>query len=129
MPFVFSTQELHAVSASTLENAQPPSSLKLTKFFLASDVDELKEEFNSVREMGAGTAEEWFKGLEGRGKDHRAEAAKWEKWDSSGGRISILAPVDPVLPPQTGLPAKPPPPVAELQNELPQSHIQVPGKL
>lgn len=125
---MFSTQELHVLSASTLENAQPPSTLQLTKFFLASDVDELKEEFNSVKEMGPGTTEEWFKGLDGRGKNHRIEAAKWKKWESSGGRASILAAVGSLHSQQTGSFTNPTSSTTKMKNDLPQPHGQLPGK-
>jgi hypothetical protein len=34
--------------------------------------------------MGSGAAEEWLKGLDGRGKESRRECSKWEKWAASG---------------------------------------------
>jgi len=35
--------------------------------------------------MGTGTAEEWLKGLDERGKEKRADASRWERWESIGG--------------------------------------------
>lgn len=38
-----------------------------------------------VQAMGAATSEEWLKGLDTRGKERRSDAARWEKWEISGG--------------------------------------------
>ncbi|TGJ82714.1 hypothetical protein E0Z10_g6049 [Xylaria hypoxylon] len=49
----------------------------------------IQEELNSVRAMGEATAEEWLKGLEGRGKEHRADSLRWEKFEMFGGLIRM----------------------------------------
>ena len=106
LPFVFLTEGLKVLTAYDIEQGKLPANAQLTKLFLASDVDELKEEFDSVQQMGPGTTEEWFKGLDGRGKDRRNEALKWEKWEASGGYSAARAPVKPPSPPRgTVLPA------------------------
>lgn len=35
--------------------------------------------------MGSATFEEWLKGLDDRGKERRNDAARWERWEVSGG--------------------------------------------
>jgi hypothetical protein len=44
--------------------------------------------------MGSATAEEWVKGLEDRGRERKNDAARWERWDLSGGvaRMYTLEP-------------------------------------
>ena len=85
LPFVFLTNELHVVPPIALEGGAPPPSIQITKFFLKSHVDEIKHEFFGVKSLGNGTAEEWLKGLEERGRKRRNDAARWERWQSSGG--------------------------------------------
>ncbi len=70
-----------------LQAGQATLGLSITKNFLSSHVANIHEEFISVRAMGEATAEEWLKGLEGRGKEHRAESLRWEKFEMSGGLI------------------------------------------
>ena len=85
LPFVFFTNELHVLPLATLQNGQPPSTIKVTKQFFQHQIEDLKNEFSQVQSMGAATAEEWIKGLEGRGKERRNDAGRWEKWEASGG--------------------------------------------
>ena len=91
LPFVFLTQELDVFSATTLEQCQLPADLQVTKRFLSSDVDALKQEFLEVKDMGQGTVSEWLKGLAGRGNDMQHDASKWEKWESSGGTAKMCS--------------------------------------
>ena len=85
LPFIFLTNELHALSAATLQNGQHPSSIQITKHYSNAQVREIKEEFESVKTMGAATTEEWLKGLDDRGRERRNDAARWERWEVSGG--------------------------------------------
>jgi hypothetical protein len=85
LPFVFFTNELHVLPPTTLQNGQPPSTIQITKHFFQHQIEDLKNEFSQVQSMGAATAEEWIKGLEGRGKERRNDAGRWEKWEASGG--------------------------------------------
>ncbi|KAK3394846.1 hypothetical protein B0H63DRAFT_59927 [Podospora didyma] len=85
LPSVLLTQNLQMIPPSALGQSQMPSNLQTTKFFSASDVEALKQEFLEVKGMGPGTVDEWLKGLTGKGNDLRQEASKWEKWDVSGG--------------------------------------------
>ncbi|KAK4044581.1 hypothetical protein C8A01DRAFT_42762 [Parachaetomium inaequale] len=109
LPFVFLTQERDVFSATTLEYAQLPADLQVTKLFSKSDVEALQEEFLQVKDMGKGTVGEWLKGLPGRGSDLQHDASKWEKWESSGGverMCSLLYPGYEALP-RVSLPPKP----------------------
>lgn len=80
LPFVFVTQELHAVSPATVERGQPPAVGQLTKLYWSAHVEDLKREFFSTKAMGTATIEEWLKGLDGRGAERRTDASRWEKW-------------------------------------------------
>ncbi|KAL1883840.1 hypothetical protein VTK73DRAFT_7628 [Phialemonium thermophilum] len=96
--FVFLTQDFHVLSPSVLAQTQLPADMRLTKLFLASDVEDLKEEFDSVKGLGPGTTEEWLKGLDDRAKQSKTEALKWEKWAQSGSHHRVLAVTDPFSP-------------------------------
>jgi hypothetical protein len=85
LSFVFFTNELHVLPLATLQIEQPPPSIKITKHFFQTHIEELKSEFFRVHSMGTATAEEWIKGLEERGKERRNDAGRWEKWEASGG--------------------------------------------
>jgi hypothetical protein len=49
----------------------------------------MKTKLEEVRELGAATAEEWFKGLELDGVEKLAEIARWEHWELTGGFQAI----------------------------------------
>ncbi|KAG4442230.1 hypothetical protein IFR05_002279 [Cadophora sp. M221] len=93
LPFILLTNENHVLSSAALQNGTHPASLKITKHFLNSQVDEIKKEFEEVKAMGSATAEEWLKGLEGRGRELRNDAARWERWEASGGIAKMLGSV------------------------------------
>jgi hypothetical protein len=84
LPFVFLTTELHVIPAATLQSG-PPNSIQISKHFFKPQIENLKQEFDDVKAMGSAAAEEWMKGLEGRGRERRNDAARWERWDVSGG--------------------------------------------
>lgn len=92
LPFVFLTNELHVIPATALQNGQPPSTTQITKYYFKKHVEDIKEEFESVKAMGSATIEEWLKGLEDRGKERRNDAARWERWEASGGIVRMKTP-------------------------------------
>jgi hypothetical protein len=96
LPFIFLTNEFHVLSSDTLENEQPPSNLLRTKYYFKPHVDAIKMELYKVKSMGAGTAGEWLNGLDGTGKEKRRDAARWERWDASGGvkRMQVNEPIE-----------------------------------
>ncbi|EDN91783.1 hypothetical protein SS1G_07644 [Sclerotinia sclerotiorum 1980 UF-70] len=75
-----------------LQNGQPPSTTQITKYYFKKHVEDIKEEFESVKAMGSATIEEWLKGLEDRGKERRNDAARWERWEASGGIVRMKTP-------------------------------------
>jgi hypothetical protein len=85
LPFVFLTDDLHVVTSTDLQGSQLPANVQITKYFSKSQVNEIKAEFFEVQAMGPGTAEEWVKGLDSRGKAKRNDAAKWERWEQTSG--------------------------------------------
>ena len=92
LPFIFLTNELHVLSSAALQTGQHPAFLQVTKHFYNHQVEEIKKEFEDVKGMGTATAEEWLKGLEGRGRERRTDAARWERWEASGGIARMLGP-------------------------------------
>ncbi|TAQ85029.1 hypothetical protein B7494_g6645 [Chlorociboria aeruginascens] len=85
LPFVFLTNDLHVITTTALENAQTaPSSQHLTKVFLKVHVEEIKKEFSEVSLLGSAAAEEWFKGLDDRGKERKSDASRWERLELTG---------------------------------------------
>ena len=85
LPFIFLTAELHVVASTTLQQGQLPTNMQIGKYFYKPHVEEIKKEFFKVKALCSGTAEEWIKGLETRGKDKRLDLVRWERWESSGG--------------------------------------------
>ncbi|KAI0489570.1 hypothetical protein F4859DRAFT_501337 [Xylaria cf. heliscus] len=88
LPFIFLSENMRVIPSAMLQTghaAKPP----VTKVFLSSHVSTIQEEFASVRAMGEATAEEWLKGLEGRGKERRVDALRWEKFEMSGGLVRM----------------------------------------
>jgi hypothetical protein len=87
LPFIFFTNELHVLPAHILQlqSEHQQQTVQITKRFLNSHLEDMKKEFDNVKILGAATAEEWLKGLEERGKEKKADAARWKRWESTGG--------------------------------------------
>ena len=80
------TNELHVVASTALHpGQQPPSSLQISKYFLKTDVENIKKEYFRIKSLGDAAAEEWIKGLDDRGKGKRVDSARWERWEAAGG--------------------------------------------
>lgn len=90
LPFVFITQELQVISPVTVERGQAPPNTPLTKLYWSAHVEELKQEFFHVKAMGSATAEEWIKGLDGRGIERRNDATRWENWANASGGLNHM---------------------------------------
>ena len=84
LPFIFLTNALHVIPAATLHSG-PPTGIQISKYFFKPHIEDLKQEFDNVKSMGSAAAEEWIKGLEGRGRERRNDALRWERWEASGG--------------------------------------------
>lgn len=90
LPFIFVTEDIHAISPAVMERDQPLAVGSLKKLYWSTHFEELKQEFFTVKAMGPATAEEWLKGLEGRGSERRNDASRWEKWASGNGGLSQM---------------------------------------
>ncbi|KAI8947110.1 hypothetical protein F4801DRAFT_592834 [Xylaria longipes] len=88
LPFILISEDMRVIPSAMLQTGHA-AKLPVTKIFLSSHVAAIQEEFTSVRAMGEATAEEWLKGLEGRGKEHRVDALRWEKFEMSGGLVRM----------------------------------------
>lgn len=89
LPFVFLTNGLDMVASSQLQTGAPPPTLQITKYFFKPHIEAIKREFYEVKVMGTATAEEWLKGLDDKGKLRKSDAARWERWDASGGVLRM----------------------------------------
>ena len=89
LPFIFLTNDLHAISPTTLQSSHHPQSVQITKHFSLEHVEDIKREFEKVKKLGSATAEEWIKGLDDLGKGRRNDAARWERWESGGGLVKM----------------------------------------
>lgn len=88
------TADLHVISPSTISSGIPPTG-QITKVYWPEQMENIKGELEAVKELGAAAAEEWFKGLEIRGKHALADASRWEKWYQSGGVHRMREPILP----------------------------------
>ncbi|KAI1130409.1 hypothetical protein F5Y10DRAFT_235600 [Nemania abortiva] len=85
LPFIFIDDEIRVISSAMLQTGHPATKVPVTKLFLSSHVAAIQEEFALAKAMGEAAAGEWTKGLDGRGKTHRADSLRWEKFEISGG--------------------------------------------
>jgi hypothetical protein len=117
LPFIFLTADLHVVASTTLQQGQPPTNMQISKFFFKPHVEEIKQEFFKVKALGSGTAEEWIKGLDNRGKEKRLDLVRWERWESSGG-LHRMRSEEPAELPET---------IAKSDPQLPAAILMGPG--
>ncbi|CAK7270338.1 hypothetical protein SEPCBS57363_004049 [Sporothrix epigloea] len=89
LQFIFITSDTRLVPLSIIERGLLPPATTLKKLFWTADVEKLREEFSTVRELGAPAVEEWQKGLHTRGSVQRSETTKLEKFSDSGGIASM----------------------------------------
>lgn len=91
LPVLYFSNELHIIPQATVKNPQnqAPPAIRITKTYFKPHVSEIKSEYLEVKTMGSATAEEWVKGLDDRGAERRNDAARWDKWESSGGVLRM----------------------------------------
>lgn len=85
LPFVLANQDNIVIPLRVIEAGKLSPTETLSKLFWSSDVESLREEFLTVKELGPAAAGEWQKGLSLRGSKRSSEAAKWQKYDDAGG--------------------------------------------
>ncbi|GAP93487.2 putative f-box domain-containing protein [Rosellinia necatrix] len=89
LPFILIGDDMRIIPSTILQTVQAAMKLSVTKYFLSSHVEAIREEFTAIKAMGKATAEEWLKGLEGRGKVYRTDSQRWEKFEISGGLVRM----------------------------------------
>jgi hypothetical protein len=83
------TNELQVIPASLLRTTQHTPALQISKYFLKSQIVDIRKKYDSVKSLGDAAAEEWIKGLEDLGKERRHDAARWERWEETGGLVKM----------------------------------------
>ena len=53
----------------------------MNRVFYAKDIEDITAELEDAKSYGEGAADEWRKGLDTKGKERVADAARWEKWE------------------------------------------------
>ena len=61
----------------------------MTKRYYKPDVEEIKRQFETAKELGVASAEEWTKGLAHQGQQCLEDTIRWEQWDSKGGLKNV----------------------------------------
>ncbi len=86
------TQSLHYIPEA--QRSEAPPSARLSKVYSQSDVAAIISESEDIQDYGAGTFDEWKKGLRKRGIERMADAARWEVWEKN---LSTDKPISQVL--------------------------------
>ncbi|KAF2270419.1 hypothetical protein CC78DRAFT_573700 [Lojkania enalia] len=81
LPFAFITTEQHYIPAYTLQSATTPAGVDIAKYYYKEHVDVMLDELKHAQSLGTAAAEEWFKGLDARGKERMKAAENWERWE------------------------------------------------
>lgn len=74
-----------------LRSVAPPPEVQLTKHYYKPHIEEIKRQFDHVKDLGSASAEEWIKGLDSEGKARSSDAARWEQWEAKGGLKKVNA--------------------------------------
>ncbi|KAI9681187.1 MAG: hypothetical protein M1817_002469 [Caeruleum heppii] len=85
LPFVLISAQHHVITPWRLQTTSHSTPAQMTKYFFKPHVDEIKQQLEGAKALGSGVAEEWFKGLEGQGKERIDDSGRWERWESNGG--------------------------------------------
>src|SRR5579862_5868995 len=93
LPFILLTPNLHVITPTLLQNSSLPPTLQMTKHFYKPHIEDIKRRFEEVMALGNAAGEEWFKGLDGEGKERMGDSVRCERWEAKGGLKSFLLPV------------------------------------
>lgn len=89
LPFAFVSEMSHYIGHNIVRNNTAPPTLRMTKHYYKPDVEGIKIQFRTAKELGVASAEEWTKGLAHQGQQCLDEVIRWEQWDSKGGLKSL----------------------------------------
>lgn len=89
LPFAFISETHHYIGHNVLRSSTAPPTLRMTKSYYKPDVKEIKRQFESAKELGVASAEEWTKGLAHQGQQYLEDIIRWEQWDSKGGLKNV----------------------------------------
>lgn len=89
LPFAFISENCHYIGHNVLRSITAPSTLRMTKHYYRPDVELIKRQFDTAKELGVASAEEWIKGLAHQGQQRLEDIIRWEQWDSKGGLNSV----------------------------------------
>ena len=89
LPFAFISENYHYVGHNVLRSLTAPPMLRMTKFYYNPDVEEIKRQFGTAKELGVASVEEWIKGLAHQGQQCLEDIIRWEQWDSKGGLKTV----------------------------------------
>ncbi|KAI9782079.1 MAG: hypothetical protein M1839_005425 [Geoglossum umbratile] len=92
LPFILLTPNLHVITPTLLQNSSLPPTLQMTKHFYKPHIEDIKRRFEEVMALGNAAGEEWFKGLDGVGKERMSDSIRCERWEAKGGLKSLLIP-------------------------------------
>ncbi|KAH0566219.1 hypothetical protein GP486_000394 [Trichoglossum hirsutum] len=93
LPFILLTPNLHVITPTLLQNSSPPPTIHMTKYFYKPHIEDIKHRFEEVMALGNAASEEWFKGLDGVGKERMGDSMRCERWEAKGGLRGLLMPV------------------------------------
>lgn len=81
LPFVLLTNDHNYITAYTLQSATTPADVVIGKYFYKQHVEDITQELHEAQGLGQAAAEEWYKGLQTRGKERMKLAENWERWE------------------------------------------------
>jgi len=92
LPFAFVSDTNHYIGHNLLRNTAAPPTPYPSKRYYKPHMGDIKRQCEDVKALGAGPAEEWTKGLAGRGQERLEDMIRWEQWESKGGLKKLNMP-------------------------------------
>ncbi|KPI36123.1 uncharacterized protein AB675_8868 [Cyphellophora attinorum] len=90
LSFALFTPSFNYVTTTNLRQHDPPTELKLTKYYYIPEIEALENEMAEVQALGSAATQEWFKGLQLTGKRKRDDTERLEQWETSlGAKLQI----------------------------------------
>ena len=90
LSYAYMTNDLDYVNTMIVKSGCSPES-PLTKWYLRSDALALASTGDQVQDLGIAAVEEWYKGLAGPGTERMSDAARFERYEISGGLTRLLS--------------------------------------